>query len=186
MTLLELCAICENGSVHSSRTYSVIPRQLYAQECTTTFRADSLLNLLPTDGQYRARIIDCYINAPTPSTYQSTKKNINAYLRIDDFFSDGWRRTDRSGKLYHSRLTISDLLNCSVTEPLDSFLPINTAFMTDRLSKELVIHIDSIRYTRSRALPKDKVASSDNIFAPFRKPIILFIAVEIIKDDTIQ
>lgn len=186
MALLELCAVCENGLVHSSRSYPIVPGKLYARECTTTFRANNLLHLLPNEGNYRGRIIDCYFNAPTPIKDGSARKKVNAYLRIDDLFADGWRRTDHSNRLYHSRVVISDSLHCDISEPTDAFLPINTSFMTDRLSKELVFHIDQTRYIRSSKPPKNEILSSFNVFSSFRKPIILFVVIEILKDDTIQ
>lgn len=184
MALIELCAVCDDGAKHSTRSYPIIPDKLYARESTIQFRADNLLDLLPTDGKYRARIVDCYFDAPNPTKSESLKRSFNAYLTIEDLFTDGWRRTDHSNKLYHSRLVLTQRLGCSIPDPGDTFLPINTSFMTDRLSKEIVFKIDTISYIRRSTLPNDKAAF--NPFEHYRKPIILFVVIELRKDDSIQ
>lgn len=184
MTLIQLCALCDNGLIHYTYTYPLSPNKLYARESCTRFEADNLLNLIPNDGAYSARIVDCYFDAPISTRTPSKTRKHTAFLRIDELFSDGYRRTDRSDKLYHSRLIIDDKLRCQIIEPHDIFLPINTSFMSDRLSKEILIHIETVDYIRSETPPGDKL--SFNLFSPYEDPIVIFVVIELRKDDAFQ
>lgn len=180
MANIELCVICSDGRTHQSTQYELLPGQVYGEDYTTSFYSQNLFGALPDDGlDYEGRIIDCRVQGPIPVNNTLKRKTIEAFVRVNDFFKYGNKRTDSSGHEYHSRVEFSlPKLKSQVIDAYDCFYPINRSYVSSGLSTQIKVDIESTRITRSRA-PNTRPYSDYGIFPHHHKPIVLYLTIQI-------